>query len=242
MGRPVGELNVLRVSGEMGCSSIRGAFLPQEVTMRRSILCLGLLFLTVGLVTAQSAADKETVKARERAAAGVQSHRNVTLLSGTRRATINGRLDGSSPKFDRRIADLPATPDLSCNGVAGDSASNGVPYAMFRLEVSATENLEAVVQAAGTTLADSVLYLYCDPFDDQNPGANLIFSDDDDGGGPNGQLSAFSVSDAIALTPGNQYWLVISTFSPGESGDFQIDLTSATVTAVPVEIQRFSVE
>lgn len=212
--------------------------------VNRSVLWLVLSCLGPGFA-AGGVAGQADIKARE---SGAQDTANVAALvhRGSATATITGRLDASSPTFDRRVAGSPAMPATACDGVADDSASNGVPYAAFQIDVGGTAPVavEAAVVAGGTTLPDSVLYLYCDPFDAQDPGANLIFSDDDDGAGPTGQLSAFTTADGVMLDPGQTYWLVISTFAAAGSewGNFRIDVSGASLTVVPVEIQSFTVE
>lgn len=216
-----------------------------DFTMKRLLLGLALSGVAAGNL-AHGSPERATIKARERAGA---DERNVTALTyrGSDSVTVDGTLDGSSPTFDRRIPD--GAVGNACDAQSADSTSDGVPYAAFQLQVAGSSAdppvpFEALVQVAGTTLTDSVLYLYCDPFDDQNPDANLVFSDDDDGAGPNGALSAITLSDGVMLTGGASYWLVISTFGSAASewGDFSIALSGASVTVVPVEIQRFSVE
>jgi hypothetical protein len=59
-------------------------------------------------------------------------------------------------------------------------------------------------------VSDPVLALYCGTFDPLSPELNLIAYDDDDEGAPG--MAAFKSSDALALTFGNTYTLVISTF------------------------------
>ena len=120
-------------------------------------------------------------------------------------------------------------------------------YAAFQISVSQQEGLEAVIDLAGTTVSDTVMAVYCDPFDPANLMARLVAYDDDSGPG---QLeAAFIAGDGVTLSPGPPggppriYYLVVSSFSPGDFGTFRVNLTSGkTVQVVPVELQSFTVE
>ena len=105
----------------------------------------------------------------------------------------------------------------------------------------ATQSIKAGAssEVISFTGGDTTITLYCDPFDPGNTLTNVVAYDDDDGVGT---LSAFTAADGIALQPGNTYWLIMSTFSGGVTGDFQIDCTSATVFVIPVELQSFTIE
>ena len=92
-------------------------------------------------------------------------------------------------------------------------------YAVFPITSSVSENLEVEVVAANTTLSDTVMTLYCDPFDPADPMANAIAYDDDGAGYP---YSGFYASDGIYLDAGVTYYLVLSTFSAGDMGDFEL--------------------
>ena len=48
----------------------------------------------------------------------------------------------------------------------------------------------------------------------------LVGDKDSDG---DSLLSAFTLEDNLVLSPGSDYWLVLSTFSPGATGDFTIN-------------------
>ena len=148
--------------------------------------------------------------------------------------SYSGTLYGASPVWNRIFGNAV---DPACNASMSDSSQNGQYYEVIPIQVTAAENLECEVTVfAG---ADSVIALYCDPFDPLDPLANVVAYDDDDGWTP---LSAFLASDNISLSPGNTYYLVVSTFSAGDTGGFTVDFTSATVAVVPVELQSFSVE
>lgn len=193
----------------------------------KNIIILSLILGVAGGLGAQSIADQKEAE-------GVDKDQNYEII-GTRSDTISGSLDASSPTWDRVYTFDPADPN--CGLASTDSSSDGVYYAAYEIQVSAAENLEAEITSF--TGGDTVMALYCDPFDPTQPATNMVAYDDDGGVTP---LSAFFDADGIALTPGVSYWLVISTFSAGVVGDFEVDLTSATVVVVPVELQSFSVE
>ncbi len=79
------------------------------------------------------------------------------------------------------------------------------------------ENLDAEVVLG--SLADSVLFLYCDPFDPLNP-ANNIAAWDDDGGVGFG--SAIVPGDGVALAAGVPYQLVVCGFGPANLGTYDL--------------------
>lgn len=165
---------------------------------------------------------------------GIEEDREFSFPEGVESDTYSGSLTAASPTWDRIFG---SAVDLTCNAAMSDSSNDGQYYEEIPIQVTATENLEAEV--ISFTGGDTVIALYCDPFDPANPGLNAIAYDDDDGVGT---LSAFVAGDGITLQPGNTYYLVFSTFSGAVVGDFTINFTSATVTVVPVELQSFLVE
>ena len=81
-----------------------------------------------------------------------------------------------------------------------------MPYAAYQIAVTAEEDLEANIVLLGTTLADTVLVVYCDPFDPANPLQRVYGYDDDDG---EGFHAAFTAADGVTLDPGETYWITI---------------------------------
>jgi len=138
------------------------------------------------------------------------------------RGTISGTLDGNSSTYDRIYS---GSLSLECSSNVSDSSQNGTYFDIFCFQVSDTEPIEMICDPALTTIGDTYFTLYCDPFDMGNAAANVVFTDDDDG---DGLLSAYFAADGISLTVGNTYFLVVTTFSPGNMGDYSID-TSANV-------------
>jgi len=130
---------------------------------------------------------------------------------------IAGTLDENSPTWNRGFNNVDP-PDLSCNFPLGDS-SDGQFYDVFCVTGTDDNPVEIIVDAAATTIGDTHMNLYCDPFDPMNPLEQVVFSDDDDG---DGLMSAFTLSDGLVLS-GGDYWLVLTTFSPGAMGDFVIN-------------------
>jgi hypothetical protein len=158
-----------------------------------------------------------------------------TIPAGEVRSdTYSGELTASSPVWDRvYLCDVSTT----CAATCSDSGNDGEYYEVIPIGVTAVENLECAVTAS--TISDTTMYVYCDPFDPANPLTNVVAWDDDDGAG---NWSAFTAADGVTLQPGQTYYLVLSTFTPGVVGTFTIDFTSATVHVVPVDLQTLSVE
>lgn len=109
--------------------------------------------------------------------------------------------------------------DAQCGAEVLDSANDGMYYDILCLQVDDTNPIELVVAADGTDIIDTVLTLYCSPFDPLFPDRNVIAFDDDSG---LNTLSAFTLSDDIRLAPGSEYWLVISTFGANMTGNYVI--------------------
>ena len=130
---------------------------------------------------------------------------------------ISGTLDSSSPTWNRGFNNVDP-PDLGCNFLMNDS-SDGQFYDVFCITGTDDNPVEIIVDANATTVGDTHMELYCDPFDPMNPLDNAVFSDDDDG---DGLMSAFTLEDGLVLS-GGDYWLVLTTFSPGDMGDFTIN-------------------
>jgi hypothetical protein len=139
-------------------------------------------------------------------------------IQNASRIVLSGTLDANSPTWGRGFNNVDP-PAPGCDFPLSDS-SDGQFYEVFCIEVTDQNPVEAIVDAAATTIGDTHMELYCDPFDPANPLENAVFSDDDDG---DGLFSAFLLEDNLVLSPGEQYWLVLTTFSPGDTGDFAIN-------------------
>lgn len=146
------------------------------------------------------------------------------------RIVFSGTLSASSPVYDRIYGGLVS---LDCQSNVYDSSMNGQYYEVFCMRVTNTDPIEIWVDANGTNISDTVMTLYCEPFDPSQPQLNVISYDDDDGPG---LLSAFLLADNIHLVPGTNYYLVFSTFSSAVTGDFVIQ-TSDNVTVCVVDVE-----
>lgn len=147
------------------------------------------------------------------------------VMENGSRIAIAGTLDGSSPIFNRPL-DPVLPPATACDFPLVDSASDGQYYAVICITSTNDNPVEIIVDAAGTTLDDTHMELYCDPFDPNAPLTNAVFSDDDDGVG---FYSAFLATDNVVLTPSAAYYLVLTTFSAGDIGNFLINTSTNVV-------------
>ena len=190
--------------------------------MRRSTLLASGYLLSVLLASA-AVADEKIPDERESRA----------TLGGT--AVINGTLSASSPTYARIVPDSPGTIDTGCNlAVMLSGVGDNVFYGQHCIEVTDSTPIEAIIDELPTTVTDTVLSLYCHPFDRTRGDANVIAYDDDGGVGLH---AGFDPALGITLTPGNTYWLILSTFANADMGDYQITLSPNIVvcSATPVE-------
>ncbi|MEN1728477.1 MAG: hypothetical protein AAGJ52_08545 [Pseudomonadota bacterium] len=139
-------------------------------------------------------------------------------------ASTSGSLVGG-PTYDRIF-----TGDVN-NGCAATStfsgAGVGVEYALIPIYSPTGGGLVASLDNPGTDIGDTVLSLYCDPFDDSDASVNLVAYNDDF----TGLISAFDGSEGIVLAPDTQYFLVVSLFSPADIGGGNYELTIGGASA-----------
>lgn len=166
--------------------------------MKKMMVCVAVLFLISGFAVA-SEKSPDTV--------------DYSILSDA--DTTAGDLDGSDI-FDRRFL---VTYDGTCNATSSDSSNDGTPYQVFEISSPVTEALEAEVVLG--TLGDSVLFVYCDPFDPLTPEANLRAWDDDDGVGYG---SAITPADGYMIEADTTYFLVVGGYGNDDFGDFTLNL------------------
>ncbi len=153
------------------------------------------------------------------------------VFTGGSRIVITGTLDQSSPIYNRIYG---SGVDLTCNLILSLSgAGTAVYYQTHCVTVTDTSPIEMVVDDVATTIGDTFMSLYCDPFDAADATANLVTADDDGGVG---LYSAFTLADGITLMPGSHYWLVLTTFSNGAMGDYTINTSTNVVTCDPVSV------
>lgn len=136
-----------------------------------------------------------------------------------------GDLNGSQT-FDRRFL---VTYDGSCAAASSDSSNDGVAYEVFTFYSPSGQNIDAEVVLG--TLADSVLFVYCDPFNPASPTDNLVAWDDDGGVG---LASAIVPADGIALSPGVTYQFVVSGFNNTHLGTYTLNVGGDLQFGLPV--------
>ena len=140
------------------------------------------------------------------------------------KATFAGILDTTCPTWDRGYGF--DTFDGDCAFELTDSSYDGQYYAVFCIKAMDENPIEIVVDDTLTNLSDTTLYIFCDPFDPDYPMTNVDFFDDDDG---EGWYSAILATDNVVLAPDTAYYLVLSTFSPDDTGDFVINTSTNVV-------------
>ncbi len=139
-------------------------------------------------------------------------------LPGGSRIELTGTLDASSPTWNRSFGSATPTPE-TCDYPLLDSGNDGQYYDFFCIRATDGEPIEIVVDPDNTGVGDTTLHIFCDPLDPMAPLENAVYYDDDGG---EGFLSAIVAEDGVVLLPETDYWLVISTFSPGDTGPFAI--------------------
>jgi hypothetical protein len=149
---------------------------------------------------------------------------DYTIDAANRSDTTSGNIDGSQT-FDRRFL---VTYDGTCSAASSDSSNDGVGYEVFPFYSPAGQAVDAEVVLG--TLSDSVMFVYCDPFDPANPDLNLLAWDDDGGVGLG---SAMTPADGYMLDPFTQYYMVISGYSSASSGDYTLNLGGDLVFGQP---------
>lgn len=145
----------------------------------------------------------------------------LASVLGAAAASTSGNLTGG-PTYDRIFTGDVQNDCTATSTVSG--AGTGVEYALVPVYSPTGATLVASLDNPGTDIGDTVLSLYCDPFNDADATQNLVAYDDDGG---SGLLSAFDGSEGILLAPGEQYFLVVSLFSPGSIGGGNYELTAS---------------
>ncbi len=146
----------------------------------------------------------------------------ATMVNASK-IVIAGELDASSPTWNRGWGNFDVS--LECAYPLNDSSQDGQAYAVFSIMSTDDQPIEIIVDENATGLGDTWMGLYCADFDAEAPLANAVFADDDGGVG---LYSAIALADNVVLPAGDQFWLVLSTYGPGDFGDFTIN-TSANV-------------
>ncbi|PID79372.1 hypothetical protein CSB20_10545 [bacterium DOLZORAL124_64_63] len=147
---------------------------------------------------------------------------NATMVNASK-VVITGELDTSSPTWNRGWGNNDVS--LECAYPLVDSSEDGQAYAAFAIMSTDDQPIEIIVDGDASTVNDTWMGLYCADFDAEDPLTNAVIVDDDGGVWV---YSAITVDDNVVLPAGEQFWLVLSTYSPGDYGTFTID-TSANV-------------
>ena len=123
------------------------------------------------------------------------------------RIVIAGELTDTTPTWHRWRPSSYSELGLNCDLVMTSDYSTEPHFDMYCFNVSDSEPVEFVVTDA---TFDTVIYIYCDPFDPMDPTVNAVYMDDDDG---EGLYSATFAANGVTLTPGLDYWFIICSYS-----------------------------
>lgn len=129
------------------------------------------------------------------------------VMDAPSRIVIEGELTEASPTWLRWRPVSYEELGLDCDLVMNSSYATEPYFDMYCFNVIDSEPVEFVVDDAGF---DTVIYIYCDPFDPADATMNAVYMDDDDGDGLN---SAIVAANGVTLTPGNDYWFIICSYS-----------------------------
>ncbi|MFO7654831.1 MAG: hypothetical protein R6X25_13600 [Candidatus Krumholzibacteriia bacterium] len=139
------------------------------------------------------------------------------------RLEILGSLETSDAMFLRSFPSDYSAVSLDCDLVLQYQATEPTYYDVHCITVVDADSIE--IEVTEGDLLDTVLILYCDPFDPEHSGDNAVVYDDDGGAGG---LSAIFATDGVTLTPGQEYWLVICGYTHHSQGPYTI-ATSANI-------------
>jgi hypothetical protein len=131
------------------------------------------------------------------------------------RQSVDSRLS-AAPTFQRRQN---VVYDGTCQA-ASDSSGRTCSYRVFPIRSPVTEPLEALVGLG--SLPDSVMFLYC-AFDSGSPQSHLRAWNDDYS--LTDLASVFWAGDGFVVEAGTVYYLVVTGFAAGQTGDFDLRLS-----------------
>lgn len=134
----------------------------------------------------------------------------LAQLASAASVPFAGALAPSDPVFNRPLAGNPPT-GLSSVGTA--VTFDLLPFFVTAADTFTLQTLTATVPSSFNP-DDTFLVLYQNAFSPATPLANALVADDD--GAPTGGLSLI----ARALTPGVQYYLVVTSYANGALGDY----------------------
>ena len=151
------------------------------------------------------------------AAEKITDTREYAVAPSAVSATMSGNLDGTNT-YDRVFGD---GVDVGCAHTTNDSSNNGSSYQVFEIHSPSGQNADIEVQLpAGSTLGDTVLFVYC-TFDPANP-MSMVAGVDDDGGVS--FASAITPADGLTLTADTSYFVVVAGYDSTELGEFDLVL------------------
>jgi len=129
------------------------------------------------------------------------------VMDAPSRIVITGELTLNSPTFERWRPASYEELGLNCDLVMTSSYATQPHYDLYCFNVTDNAPVEFVVDEAGF---DTVIYIYCDPFNPDDATQNAVYMDDDDGLGLN---SAIFAANGVTLNPGQDYWFLICSYS-----------------------------
>lgn len=162
----------------------------------------------------------------------LKNDRIDAVPSNPGRVEIAGVLDANSPTWHRWRGSDYLQVSEDCNLAMTYEYSTDPHYDVYCVTASDDQPIQ-IWTAPVTGQFDTVLYLYCDPFDAANSTVNCVTVDDDNG---DGLLSFIGAVTTVHLVPGAQYWLVICGYSPTAIGNYLIE-TSDNVDLCGVSVE-----
>ncbi len=154
------------------------------------------------------------------------------IMDSPSRIVITGELTEASDTWHRWRPSSYSELGLDCDLVFATDYTTEPYFDMYCFTVANSDPVEFVVDAADF---DTVIYLYCDPFDPMDPTVNGIYMDDDDG---EGLLSAITADNGVTLMPGYNYWFIICSYS-STMGTYSVT-TSDNVDLCGVAVENSS--
>ncbi len=140
-------------------------------------------------------------------------------------ASQNGTLSITDGTYNRISGDVYTG---SC-GAAGSLSGVGtsVYYDVYEIHTTVAEAADISISSAA--FGDSYITLYCS-FNPLQPTQNIYCANDDYGAG---FLSAFDPSDNYMLAANTSYYLVVTSFGNGVTGNYTIDMGGNLVFGAP---------
>ena len=147
---------------------------------------------------------------------------------------LTGRLEADSPTWNRAFNNDEG-PSQNCDFFLNDSGQDGQYYEVFCITSTDENPVEIVVSSEFSELEDTVLLLYCTEWDVAQPLENAVFYADD--GGETELYSAFWEHNNVVMTPGVEYWLLLSTYYPDDTGNFLINCSDNVIPCGTVDTE-----